>query len=194
MDFRLFPASDLGAEVLVESSGSPSGYGSRCLTPGELGNLWDVPILFLDSLSNGEVSSLMKDICRSPLSKLLHTGADVLLTAAFRGGCKGTCDAVRQGGSTGDTTYGTCEAVRQGGSTRDTTSGVVPGPRPHSDEVLGLPPVSRRVDSAAGDPTDLALAEEVTKGDSQKADNAAVPNHLWLRAFVLGYGTEDGGS
>ena len=25
------------------------------------------------------------------------------------------------------------------------------------------------------------------KGDHQKADNAAVPDHLWLRAFVLGY-------
>ena len=30
--------------------------------------------------------------------------------------------------------------------------------------------------------------DEVIKGDHQKADNAAVPDHLWLRAFVLGYG------
>jgi hypothetical protein len=39
LDFGLFPASDLAAEVLVESSGSPSGYGSQRLTAGELGNL-----------------------------------------------------------------------------------------------------------------------------------------------------------
>ena len=30
--------------------------------------------------------------------------------------------------------------------------------------------------------------DEVIKGDHQKVDNAAVPDHLWLRAFVLGNG------
>ncbi len=43
LDFGLFPASKPTAGVLVESSGSPSGYGSRCLSPRELGDLWDVP-------------------------------------------------------------------------------------------------------------------------------------------------------
>jgi hypothetical protein len=90
LDFGLFPALDLAAEILVESSGSPSGYGSRCLTARELGNLWDVPILFLDSLSDTEVSSLMEVIFTTPLSKLLHTGVDVLLTSITRGGCRGT--------------------------------------------------------------------------------------------------------
>jgi hypothetical protein len=33
-----------------------------------------------------------------------------------------------------------------------------------------------------------ATNKVVTKGDTQKADNAPVPDHLWLRAFVLGYG------
>jgi hypothetical protein len=28
---------------------------------------------------------------------------------------------------------------------------------------------------------------EVVKGDSQKADDAAVPDHLWLHAFLMGY-------
>jgi hypothetical protein len=32
------------------------------------------------------------------------------------------------------------------------------------------------------------MAEAVIKGDSQKADNASVPDHLRLRVFVLGYG------
>jgi hypothetical protein len=36
---------------------------------------------------------------------------------------------------------------------------------------------------------DFAMAEEVIKGDTQKVDNTAIPYHLWLRAFVLGYGT-----
>ncbi len=35
---------------------------------------------------------------------------------------------------------------------------------------------------------EFATAEEVIKGDIQKADNVAVPDHIWLRAFVLGYG------
>ncbi len=85
LDFGLFPVSDLGATILVESSGCPSGYGSWRLTAGELANLWDVPILFLDLLSDQEISGLMGDICSTPPSKLLHTGADVLLTDGFRG-------------------------------------------------------------------------------------------------------------
>ena len=36
----------------------------------------------------------------------------------------------------------------------------------------------------------VSTAGEVTKGDSQKADNASVPDHLWLRAFAVGYGDE----
>ncbi len=44
LDFGLFPESDPSARVIVESSSSPSGYGSHGLTARELGNLWDVPI------------------------------------------------------------------------------------------------------------------------------------------------------
>ena len=33
-----------------------------------------------------------------------------------------------------------------------------------------------------------ATNEVVTKGNTQKADNAPVPDRLWLHAFVLGYG------
>ncbi len=29
---------------------------------------------------------------------------------------------------------------------------------------------------------------KVIKGDHQKADDATMPDHLWLRAFALGYG------
>ena len=77
LDFGLFPASEPAALVLVESSGSPLGYGSRRLSARELGDLWDMPILLLDSLSDAEVTGLMEGICQSPPSKLLHTGADL---------------------------------------------------------------------------------------------------------------------
>ena len=86
LDFGLFLASDPSAWVIVESSSSPSGYGPRRLTAHKLGNLWDVPILFLDSLPDTDVGALMGAICTSLPSKLLHTGADLLLTAVFRGG------------------------------------------------------------------------------------------------------------
>jgi hypothetical protein len=154
LDFGLFPASDLAAEVLVESSGSPSGYGSRRLTARELGNLWDFPILFLDSLLDTEVSSLMEVICTTPPSKLLHTGADVLLTSVFQGGCRGTEGVGNVKG--GDLGIGL---------------GLLPGPHPRLDKELGLTPASKRqcITVSRGDPV---LTEEVTKGNTQKADNA----------------------
>ncbi len=170
LDFGLFPASDLAAEVLVESSGSPLGYGSWRLPAGELGNLWDIPILFLNSLSDTEITSLMVAICTTPPSKLLHTRADVLLTSVFRGGCRGT-----EGDGDGK------------GDGLGVVPGPVPEPHPCSDKELGLIPASKR-HCTAGSREDFALAEEVTKRNTQKADNTAVPDHLWLRAFVLGYG------
>ena len=165
LDFGLFPASDPGARLLVESSGSPSGYGSRMLSARELGDLWDVPILFLDSLSDLEVGVLMAAICRFPPSKLLHTGADLLLTSCFRGGL----------------------GVMQG------HKGSLPGPRPLLDTDLGLAPATKCLRSTTTELDVLAeeeyvAAEAVIKGDTQKADDAAVPGHLWLWAFVLGYG------
>ncbi len=166
LDFGLFPASDPEARVLLESSASPSGYRSRSLLARELGNLWDIPILFLDSLSDLEVRELMAIICKSPPSKLLHTGADLLLTSVFRGGL----------------------AWREGQEGH--TAGAVPGPRPCSDADFGLSPACEQEHPPETKLTmeEFALAEEIIKGDLQKADNAAVPDNLWLRAFVLGYG------
>ncbi len=86
LDFGLFPASDPLVWVIVESLLSPLGYGSRRLTARDLGDLWDVPILLLDSLLEMDIGLLMAAICTSPPSKLLHTGADLLLTAVFLGG------------------------------------------------------------------------------------------------------------
>ena len=52
--------------------------GHAVLPAQELGNLWDVPILLLDSLSETDVGVLMAAIFASPPSKLLNTGADLL--------------------------------------------------------------------------------------------------------------------
>ncbi len=171
LDFGLFPASAPSARVLVESSGSPTGYGSRGLSGRELGDLWDVPILFLDSLHDAEVSALMGGLCLTPPSWLLHTGADVLLTTGFRGGLTGRWRSEVRG---------------------------LPGPRPRTETELGLLPEAKRQRRDVGLAVQAAAAEavvgfassavEVIKGDTQKADNAAVPDQLWLRAFVLGYG------
>jgi hypothetical protein len=150
LDFGLFPASDPKARVLLESSASPSGYGSRSLLARELGDLWDVPIFFLDSLSDLEVTGLMADICKSPLSKLLHTGADLFLTSAFRGGGGGEEREAQEGG----------------------TAGPVPGPRPCSDAGFDLTPAYKRKHHPETEMTmeEFAVEEEVIKGDSQKAD------------------------
>ena len=99
-------------------------------------------------------------LCRSPPSKLLHTGADLLLTSCFRGGLGGS-------------------GVSQGHTEP------LPGPHPLSDTDLGLAPAAKRLRLSD---REAAVEEEVIKGDSQKADDASVPDHLWLRAFVLGYG------
>jgi hypothetical protein len=178
-DFGLFPASDPGAQVLLESLASPSGYGSCSLSARELENLWDVPILFLDSLADEEVTGLMGVICRSPPTKLLHTGTDLLLTSVFWGGLEFRQGLeVRQGQ----------EELGQG--QEGATVGNLPGPHPCSDADLGLSPVCKRhCPSETLNMEELTTSAEVIKGDSQKADNAAVPDHLWLRAFVQGYGT-----
>ena len=86
--------------------------------------------------------------------------------------------------------------------------GVSPGEAPPQDgvspgekrqRVEGPGPSQDKISAAAGDsqklvevpsPDEVSMAVEVTKGNSQKADNASVPVHLWLRAFVVGYGDE----
>ena len=136
--------------------------------PRELGDLWDVPICFLDSLSDLEVTGLMADICKSPPLKLLHTGADLLLTNAFRGGLEG-------------------REAQEGG-----TAGPVPGPRPCSDTGFGLTPAYERKHPPETKMTmeEFASEEEVIKGDSQKADTnchkACIAFGKWFACFMRG--------
>jgi hypothetical protein len=88
-DWGFFPASDLTAQVLVQCSSSPSGYGSRCLTRAELGGLWDMPISVLDVLPLQGADTLLRTICRLAPTKILFTGAGFLLTLSLRGGLEG---------------------------------------------------------------------------------------------------------
>jgi hypothetical protein len=55
------------------------------------------------------------------------------------------------------------------------------GPRPLSYSELGLATMDAAHDNNA-------VMLEVIKGDSQKADDASVLDHLWLHAFATGYG------
>ena len=81
----LFPASDLGARVLLASSGCPSGWGVRPLSWLELAALWDVPILVMDAFSEESSISILQGFCASAPAKVLFAGADALLTTLFRG-------------------------------------------------------------------------------------------------------------
>jgi hypothetical protein len=82
----LFPASDLGARVLLASSGCPSGWRVRPLSWLELAALWDVPILVLDAFTEESSISFLRGFCASAPAKVLFAGADALLTTLFRGG------------------------------------------------------------------------------------------------------------
>jgi hypothetical protein len=65
---------------------------------------------------------------------------------------------------------------------------VTMGPRPLSHLVLGL----SLGDTVTGLAT-ISSPVEVLKGDTQKADNAAVPDQLWLFAFAAGYADPSAG-
>ena len=109
----LFPSTQLDATVLLTASGSPSGWGTRSLTPLELASLWDVPISVTDSLSSVDDHGVLLGFCDSAPEKVLFAGADSLLTPSFRGG------SIALG-----TSQGSVETV--------------PGPTPFSNEALGL--------------------------------------------------------
>ena len=134
----------------------------------------------------------MGAICASPPSKLLHTGADLLLTAFFQGGGVGRASGKGSG---------------VGRASGKGSAGGLSGPpvrRPLSDRELRIkraaPPQDEvsplekrpRVEVPPQDEVliEISTAVDVTKGDSQKADNMSVPDHLWLRAFVISYGDE----
>ena len=74
---------------------------------------------------------------------------------------------------------------------------VLPGPCSLMDDELGLCPLPAVcVGASALGPKvdyelDQVLEDTVIKVDHQKADDAAVPDHLLLQAFAMGYGEAD---
>ena len=94
--FGLFPAHNLSAEVLLAASTSPSGMGVRKLTWQELGLLWNVPILCIDSLQQDQMEDFLATACTSAPAKVLFSGTDALLTTSFRGGLIGRKWRTRQ--------------------------------------------------------------------------------------------------
>jgi len=86
---------------------------------------------------------------------VLFAGTDALLTTSFRGGC-----------------YGFGEAV--GGEAVDSVDSVAFGPRPESNAALGLATQEEQEEDSAV----CCFDELVVKGDTQKSDGAAVPDHL----------------
>ena len=91
---------------------------------------------------------------------MLFAGADVLLTTLFRGG-----------------------SFLIGSSVQ--SSNEVAGPSPRSNTNLGLV-----VSPPTWEEDNRRFATCVIKGDAQKADGAAVPDHLWIHAFLEGYARE----
>ena len=65
------------------------------------------------------------------------------------------------------------------------SSNEVPGPSPRSNMDLGLVVSLPRLED-----NNRLFATRVVKGDAQKADGAAVPDHLWIHAFLEGYARE----
>jgi hypothetical protein len=88
-DWGLFPASELEAQVLVQCSSSPSGYGARRLTWLELGGLWDLPISIIDALPPSEAELMLRAFCKTAPTKVLLAGANLLLNTSFRGSLGG---------------------------------------------------------------------------------------------------------
>jgi hypothetical protein len=173
----LFPALDLSASVLVVAVGSVPGLGVRRLTWLELTSLWDVPILISDQLSETSDVDLLRGFCSSAPSKVLFVGVDLLLTTSFRGGSSSSPSFSSPFAAGGDTPAPKVLTLKAFKSV---------GPAPKSDGTLGL--VAKPM-GGGPDYTNI----QVIKGDTQKADRAAVPDHLWVHAFLCGYGGENHG-
>jgi hypothetical protein len=106
---------------------------------------------------------LLRGFCLLAPVKVLFVGADALLTTSFRGG----------------TTFSPFSSASSEGDT--------PGPAPKTDVELGL----MGLGFVTAHKTQAHV--QVIKGDTQKADSAAVLDHLWVHAFLYRYGREHHG-
>eukprot|EP00956_Cyclotella_meneghiniana_P029337 scaffold70717_cov42-Cyclotella_meneghiniana.AAC.5 len=75
----LFPSQSLRARIVVPSDFSPSGFGVRTLTPRELSDLWNTPILIQDAFVKANADQALRSFASSVPAKVLSVGADYLL-------------------------------------------------------------------------------------------------------------------
>jgi hypothetical protein len=145
---------------------SLSGYRAHSLTLLELGGLWDLPILIMDALLPLGVELMLRTFCNTASTKILLARANWLLTLSFWGGLGGL-----------KTVFEGLKMVLA----QDAQGAPLYGPWPFLNSELGL-----SITPAHTAPPMLHFLDAVHKRDSQKADNVAVPVHLWLCAFPLG--------
>jgi hypothetical protein len=177
-----FPASDLRARVLLAASGCLSGWGVWPLSWLELAVLWDVPILVSDSMSEESDILILWGFCASAPAKVLFAGADALLTTLFwRGSLIGSLILSRhQIIPILNNLHPHSHIDSLIGSLILSINKEVAGPSHRSNKDLGLvvsPPEARQ-------DKNQRFATPIVKGDAQKADGAAVPDHLWIHALV----------
>ncbi len=147
----LFPASDLGAMVLLAALGLHLGWGRRSLSPLELAALWDVPILVSDLLLESMDLTMIQGFCASAPAKVLFAGADALLTTLFRGG-----------------------------STTKVLDVAIPGPQPVLNEVLGLVPTGDQGRGEVFDFNEQVVKGDYQKSDTTTIPNhLRVHSFLW---------------
>ena len=83
----IFPHDRLSQLILVEDDPSPTGYGTRPLTRPKLEDLWDIPIPLKEVLVTDKVyANLATALLRSPSTKILFLGGDVMVCSWLREG------------------------------------------------------------------------------------------------------------
>ncbi|KAL7537841.1 hypothetical protein ACHAXR_008130, partial [Thalassiosira sp. AJA248-18] len=216
----LFPADTLDQRVWLPDDRSPTKFGRRSLAWKELCDLWDVPISVVDQAAKDESDMvLLRSLFDSPPAKFLELGADALLIGFGRGGVAGkrerevedpggleTPPALKARRLLAVGCVGRKTALEQGdggsscGSTASCDSDCEDGSEvvgrwlTEEEDIVNCNPPKWPVD------TTLFFSDEpdtqVLKQDGQKADDAAVPTHIWSfffrESFMARFGQAQG--
>jgi hypothetical protein len=85
LPWGLFPHDDPSAVTACPCIFNTTKWTQRPLTPLELGSLWDLPLRLLDLARTSSQSSFLLPFFNTPPAKLLHSGADLLLSFSLLG-------------------------------------------------------------------------------------------------------------
>lgn len=157
----LFPSHRVNSSVVVPSDFAASGFGIRRLTPRELADLWNTPILIQDAFVKRSCDTLLRAFTSGVPAKVLSVAADYLLANFFRGG------------------YTSFLPVEPSSSPDHLSSKLQRQQVEHlplSNEDECLPPCSDFDVHQSGLTVE---GGDIIKQDGQKADNAEVPVHIW---------------